>query len=209
MEQNTGDIGIFNPAKEVAREVTLDVLIRHRDAIRQAREGVIRGETPTEEPSDYEKKINRVRGLSKMISAQRDMISISRPIVRFRCHALWKKNHSTEESQEKSPFEKQENDYTELNYIALILKEAEMDIIQAEQTESTKDDYILEKKTHRGTSLILTEKYFDMLNGLEDTYEKIYLIMLKNKIVSAGIEEDEVRSYKEQEQEAIRRVIEA
>ncbi len=33
--------------------------------------------------------------------------------------------------------------------------------------------------------------------------------MLVNKIVSSGIEEDEEKSYKEKEQEAIRRVVEA
>ena len=48
-----------------------------------------------------------------------------------------------------------------------------------------------------------------MLDDLETTYEKIYLLMLTNKIVSAGIEEDEELSYKELEDEAIRRIAEA
>lgn len=48
-----------------------------------------------------------------------------------------------------------------------------------------------------------------MINGLEDLYEKIYLIMLKHKIVSSGIEQDEIKTYKETEDEAIKRVVEA
>ena len=38
---------------------------------------------------------------------------------------------------------------------------------------------------------------------------QIYLLMLTNKIVSAGIEEDEEATYKEKEEEAVRRVVEA
>ena len=48
-----------------------------------------------------------------------------------------------------------------------------------------------------------------MLDDLESSYEQIYLIMLTNKIVSAGIEEDEELSYKEKEAEMIKRVVEA
>ena len=42
-----------------------------------------------------------------------------------------------------------------------------------------------------------------------EMYEKIYLIMLKHKIVSSGIEQDEIKSYKEQEEEAISRIVDA
>jgi len=48
-----------------------------------------------------------------------------------------------------------------------------------------------------------------MLEDLESSYEQIYLIMLTNKIVSAGIEEDEELSYKEKEEEFINRIVNA
>ena len=48
-----------------------------------------------------------------------------------------------------------------------------------------------------------------MLDELENSYEQIYLLMLTNKIVSAGVEEDDEMTYKEKEQEAIRRAVEA
>lgn len=208
MENQSENIGIFNPSKEIAREVTLQVIVRHRDAMLQAREGIL-GLDSDRELSDNEKKLNKVRGLSKIISAQREMINISRPIVSHRCFVLWNRKYMTPEKQEEHPFEEEDNDYKKLIEFKEILKEAELDIINAEETESTDDDYLLEVTTSKGKKLTLTKKYFEMVNGLEDLYEKIYLIMLKHKIVSAGIEEDEIRTYKEQEQEAIRRIVEA
>lgn len=207
MEESSGGIGVFNPAKDIAREVTLNVLINHRDATRQAREGIIFGE---EGPSsDNQKKINKVKGLYKMISAQREMINISRPIVRFHCFKDWKKKHEKEEDQQKNPFEKEKNDYNDLMFIKRILEEAEFDMVTAEQSQSSKDDYLTERRSPEGMSYALTQKYYEMLNGLEDTYEKIYFMMVKFKIASTGIEEDELKTYKELEEEAIKRVVDA
>lgn len=205
--ENMGEINVFNPSKDLAKEVTLQVLIRHRDATHQAREGFVAGQE--EEPPENQKKFNKVKGLYKMISAQREMVNISRPIVKFRCLVQWKKKYETEEKKTQNPFEEQENDYTELMFIKKVLAEAEFDIIKAERTSTTKDDYLIEIQDNGEKKFVLTLKYFEMLEGLEDTYEKIDMIMLKHKIISAGIEEDEVRSYKEQEQEAIKRVINA
>lgn len=206
MERENGEARIFNPDKDLAREVTLNVLVRHRDATHQAREGSIPG-MPDE--GDDIKKINKVKGLYKMISAQREMINISRPIVKHNCYLKWKKKYQTDEEQAKHPFEKEENDYTRLMRIKEILAEAELDMIHAEQTPASRDDYLVETTSAKGRSLALTEKYFDMMNGLEGTYEQIDMIMLQNKIISAGIDEDEVRSYKELEQEAINRLVNA
>lgn len=206
MNNDTGEIRVFNPDKDVAREVTLNILIRHRDSTQQAREGIVPGEP---EQTDSMKKINKVKGLYKMISAQREMINISRPIVRHNCYVKWKRKNPTDEEKEKSPFEDEENDYKKLMFIKEVLREAELDMINAEQTQSQKDDYIMEKMTTEGKKLHLTSKYFDMINGLEDTYESIDLIMLQHKIISAGIDEDEVKTYRELEKEAIDKIINA
>lgn len=204
-ESNVG-INVFNPAKDIAREVTLQVLIRHRDATAQAREGIIPG---VEEGSDSQKKINKVKGLYKMISSQREMINISRPIIRFSCFKNWQKKNDTDEKKKKNPFEKEKNDYNDLMLMKGILEEAELDMVTAEQTQSEKDDYLVEKSALQGKYFVLTQKYYEMLNGLEDTYEKIYFLMVKYKIASTGIEEDELKTYKELEDEAIKRVVEA
>ena len=55
----------------------------------------------------------------------------------------------------------------------------------------------------------LTQNFYEMVEELESSYEQIYLLMLTNKIVSAGIEEDEELTYKQKEEEAVRRVVEA
>jgi len=206
MERDSGEIRVFNPDKDVAREVTLNILIRHRDATQQAREGVVPGQP---EPDDTLRKFNKVKGLYKMISAQREMINISRPIVKHNCYIKWKKKNQTDEDKQKNPFEEEENDYKKLMFIKELLREAELDMVHAEQTSSTKDDYLVERTTQNGRVYSLTEKYFEMLNGLEDTYETIDLIMLQHKIISAGIDEDEVRTYKELEKEAIDRIVNA
>lgn len=199
---NNGEISQFNPSKDIAREVTLQIIIKHRDATAQAREGVIPG---VEVLGDKQKKYNKIKGLFKMISSQREMINISRPAVLHNCMAKW--NRRSEDN--KKPFEEEENEYNDLMVVREILQEAELDMTKAEQSKTVDDDYLIEKQRAEGVQYILTEKYFEMINGLEDLYEKIYLIMLKHKIVSSGIEVDEIKTYKETEDEAIRRIVEA
>lgn len=65
-----GDLKVFNPNKEISREIILEVLIRHRDALKQARTGEIVG-IPMDKIEDNQRKINQVRGLNLIISAQR------------------------------------------------------------------------------------------------------------------------------------------
>lgn len=214
-----GDIRVFNPQKEVSREITLDILVRHRDAMKQARTGAI--PNVEEQPrSDNEKRINQVRALTLIIAAQREMITLSRPIMYFRSLQKWKKGHKSDEDKEKYPFNEKiqgvdpmilKYDYFKLKYWLELLKACEQDIIEADRTKSFDDDYIIEKDDQvTGEKIFqLTNNFFAMLEELENSYEQIYLLMLTNKIVSAGIEEDEELTYKEKEQEAIRRVTEA
>ena len=90
------------------------------------------------------------------------------------------------------------------------LRACEQDIIEADRTKQLDDDFILEKEDQLGEKKFeLTQNFFDMLDELENSYEKIYLLMLTNKIVSAGIEEDDELSYKDKEAEMIRRVEDA
>lgn len=208
MAYETGDLKVFNPQKEVSREITLEVLVRHRDALKQARTGEVLG-IDKEKISDNERRFNQVKALNLIISAQREMITISRPIIFFRSQNSWKKNYKTEQEQKEHPFDKFICDYNSLLEHLEFLKFCSSMIIQADRTEDKKDDFLMSRQTEDGEIFELTENFYDMLDELETTYEKIYLLMLTNKIVSAGIEEDEELTYKEQENEAIRRVVEA
>lgn len=203
-----GDIKVFNPNKEISKEITLEILIRHRDALKQARTGELPG-VPIETIKDNNRKINQVRALNLIIAAQREMITASRPIVWFRSTQAWKKRYKEEEEQKKHPFNEFECDYKKLIEWLDFLKFCEQSIIDAEKSKTFDDDFLHVKQTHEGDVYDVTRNFREMLEELESSYEQIYLLMLTNKIVSAGIEEDEEMTYKEKEEEAIRRVVEA
>ena len=205
---NEGEIRVFNPNKEISKEITLEILIRHRDALKQARTGQLVG-IEVEKLKDNDRIMHKVRALSLIIAAQREMITISRPITFFRSTQKWKKKYKEESEQEENPFDKEENDYNKLKKWLEFLGFCEQEIIKAEKTKRLDDDFVLRKMTNEGEVLELTKNFYSMLEELEESYEQIYLLMLTNKIVSAGIEEDEEKTYKEKEQEAIRRVVEA
>jgi len=211
-----GEIKTFNPNKEISREIILEVLIRHRDAFKQARTGELVG-IPVEKISDNQRKLNQVRALNLIIAAQREMITLSRPTVSFRSHHTWKQKFKKDEDQELNPFHDKTGatviydcDYKKLINWNSFLRSCEDAIELADQTPSLDDDFMRTKTDSEGEEQnILTSNFKDMLDDLESSYEQIYLLMLTNKIVSAGIEEDEELTYKEQENEAISRIKEA
>lgn len=203
-----GDIKLFNPNKEISKEITLEILIRHRDSLKQARTGELPG-VSMDQISDNQRKINQVRALNLIISAQREMITISRPIIYFRSIQKWKKDNKTDEDKEKNKFENHKNDYNDMLVWLGFLKECENSILQAEKSRTIDDDFMVTRQRQEGDVNELTKNFYEMVEDLEASYEQIYLLMLTNKIVSAGIEEDEEMTYKEKEEEAIKRVVEA
>ena len=204
----SGELKIFNPNKEIAKEIILEVLIRHRDSLKQARTGEL-VTARVEEIKDNDRKINQVRALNLIISAQREMINISRPVIYFRSLQKWKKK-TKEEEREINPFSKYDSEYKELINWKDFLRSCSLAITVAEKTVSKEDDFMITKTSAEGEETNeITENFHDMLDDLEGSYEQIYLLMLTNKIVSAGIEEDEEMTYKEKEREMVRRVIEA
>jgi len=205
-----GDIKVFNPNKEISKEITLEILIRHRDALKQARTGELVG-VSVEKIKDNDRKLNQVRALNLIIASQREMITISRPIIFFASTQKWKKKYKTSEEIENNPFDKQDNDYNRLIKWGKFLRDCEQAIITADKTRSLEDDFMITRVDNSSAEEFneLTKNFYEMLEDLESSYEQIYLLMLVNKIVSAGIEEDEELSYKEKEEEAIRRVVEA
>jgi hypothetical protein len=208
MAYEPGDIKVFNPNKEISKEITLEILIRHRDALKQARTGELPG-IPMDKIKDNDRKIYQVRALNLIIAAQREMITTSRPIIWFRSMKKWEKKFKKDKEREANPFSDYESDYKKLIEWLDILRECENAILEADRTKSKDDDFMIVKQKTEGDFNELTQNFYEMLEDLESTYEQIYLLMLTNKIVSAGIEEDEEMNYKEKEAEAIRRVVEA
>ena len=203
-----GDIKVFNPNKEISKEIVLEILIRHRDALKQARTGELVG-VPVDKLKDNDRKNHQVRALNLIIASQREMVTVSRPIIFFRAMQKWKKKYKKEEEREENIFEKFESDYSNLMNWLDFLRGCENAILTAEKTKRIDDDFMIRKETNDGEVFELTKNFYDMVEDLESSYEQVYLLMLTNKIVSAGIEEDEEMTYKEKEAEAVRRVVEA
>jgi len=203
-----GDLKVFNPNKEISKEITLEILIRHRDALKQARTGELIG-ISIENIRDNDRKMNQARALNLVIASQREMVTISRPIIYFASLQKWRKKNKSDEDMEKNSFENEINDYNKLIEWKEFLKSCEQAILIADKTKSFDDDFIVIKVDNNSgeEKFELTSNFYDMLEDLESSYEQIYLLMLTNKIVSAGIEEDEELSYKEKEEEMIRRVV--
>jgi len=221
MSSEVGELKTWNPQKEISREITLEILIRHRDALKQARNGQIAGVDMSTIKTN--RKIIQVRGLNLIISAQREMITHSRPIIYFRSLQEWKKKRKLEKEKSKdevigddkeiSFLEKGDNplemkyDYSKLLWWLDFLRECSSAIRNAEKTKRTDDDFLVKKITRDGESFELTNNFYEMLEDLESSYEQIYLLMLTNKIVSTGIEEDDELTYKELEKEAVESVV--
>ena len=89
MAEGEADIRVFNPSKEISREITLEILIRHRDAMKQARTG---DDIGVEDKSTNARRHNQVKALNYIIAAQREMITVSRPVIYFRSMQKWKKS---------------------------------------------------------------------------------------------------------------------
>ena len=64
-----GEIRVFNPNKEISKEITLEVLIRHRNAMKQARTGEL-PDMSVEQLDDNTRMFNRVRALNLIIAVQ-------------------------------------------------------------------------------------------------------------------------------------------
>ena len=208
MVYEEGEIKVINPGKEIATEIVVEMLMRHRDALIQSRSGKISG-IPLEKIRYNQRKLNQVRGLSLMISAQKDMITYSRAIIYNNSNYKWKKKYNTDEDRLKFPFEKEINDYNDLKNWLKFLEECEQSIINADKTKTLDDDFMIEKTTNQGIVRELTHNFYEMLSDLETSYERINLLMLTNKVISAGIEHDDEMEYIELENEAIRRIVEA
>jgi len=139
-----GDLKVFNPDKEISKEITLEIVIRHRDALKQARTGELVG-VPIEKQRDNDRKMNQARALNLIISAQREMVTASRPIVYFTALQKWKKKNKSDDDIKNNPFEKEDNDYNKLINWNEFLKSCEKEIINAEKTKSYDDDFIVTK----------------------------------------------------------------
>lgn len=203
-----GGIQIYNPDKELAQEITLETIKRHRDYMNQSGTGELK-DKPLHEIPDNNRIFNKVKALNLIIHTQKQMINFSRPIIKSNMEIKWRKKYKTEDERKKNPFEKCDNNYKSLMDSLELLRACEMDILEAEKSKTLRDDFMLKKETNEGEVFELTSNFYEMIKELEDNYELIYSLMLYNKIVSSGLHEDEEMTYKQKEEEMIKRIGEA
>lgn len=207
-DENTG-VNIWNPDKQISEQITLKNLVLHDVAMRLARTGI--PELPSEKPLSFNDRISlRFKGLNEIISAQQCIITNAKPIVKENNKFTWNKKYKLDEEKITNKFEDEENDYNELSAITMFLDECEQRIIIARKTKSFKDDFVLERDDNVGEiTLELSEHFFKMIKDLEESYESIYSILFRNKIVSSGISLNEEATDKEIEEEQHRRIVES
>lgn len=205
MGDNSGEVKLFNTAKKESDEIVFPIIEGHKFAISQARTGELR-DTPIEKIGKNRRKLNRVKALHLIISCQKDMIQIARPTVRYKSLKDWEKKYKKDTEREENPFEKVDNDYNKLMELRRLLDFFDSEIMKADKSATKDDDFLIEMQGSDSMESELTQNFYEMFNELEDTYETVYIILIKHKIVSAGISEDEELSYKEQEQAFIDRM---
>ena len=165
MPYEAGDIKTFNPQKEISREIILEILIRHRDAFKQARTGELVTKS-MDELKDNDRKLNQVRALNLIIAAQREMITTSRPMIIFRSTKAWEKEFKDDQDRYLNPFDKFECDYLKLLDWLKFLQNCSSAIIEAERTPALDDDFMIIEVKPEGDVNKLTENFFEMLEDL-------------------------------------------
>jgi len=210
-----GEIKTWSPTKGISEEIILEILIRHRDSMKQARTGEL-VEKSVEDLRDNERRFNQVRGLNLVISAQKEMITQSRAQIYNPNKNKWNKDFKTDIEKQDNPFlENLDNletikyDYNKLLYWLGFLRFCAKQLKTAERTSTKEDDFIIINIIDGIEMYELTDNFEEMLEDLEESYEHIYLLMMVYKIVSAGIDEDEDKTNEEKEEEAIRRIRDA
>lgn len=209
MVEGGGEIHVYNPDKQLSEQVTLKDIVTHNVAMKLARTGV--PELPSEKPISPNQRIKlRFKGLNEMISSQQCITTNIKAIVKNNSEVQWRKKNKSDDEKTKNKFDDEDNDYNELRSILIFLDICEQKIIEARKTKILEDDFIIRIQDHSGEWVLeLTKNFFNMIKELEESYEEIYSIMLRNKIVSSGFTVDEEMEDKQKEEEAMRRIVES
>lgn len=208
-EINNNTIKTHVPDRGIS-EILMRNLDRYDDASYLALMGM--PNNPEDAPRNYNEKIeNRFEGLKSMRAIQYHIIS-GNTLGTINTNAInvWNKKYKDADSKKENPFEEEDNDFNELSAILLFLSECEEVIDKSIETPSPDDDFIWKKQHHTGEiRKELTQNFKKMHKDLVDSYKSIWKILLKNKIVTLGNEEDKDVTEEEKEKEVRRRILQA
>lgn len=202
---NEGEMKTFNADKYIAIERDLILVVRLSKAFTQVRTG----EIPTKtlyEMTDKEKVFNKVCGLMLVIHSLNDLIILGWAKIEYPCKRKWE----LDKSENKVPFEKENNDFNDLMFYRRFLASCEKEITNADLTKSLEDDFYLKKINAQGEEyFVLTNNYYEMREDLEEIWPKIEHLLHKYAVLSQGFIKDEDISEKEKEEELKRRILNA
>lgn len=183
------EIRIVSPGERLA-EIIVDTLETHQRYMRRCH-GIAED---IEVMNNDARVLIRVRAMVKVMHLQREMITNSRSVVYHKSKEQWLSKYRSPEEQASHPFEKEKNDYSKLMFLLKALKSFVNAVRTADETPSLDDDFL--RTTTNGVGVeqdTLTDNYYDMVDDLEETYEQIYTIMLRNDLISKSVEQQDRR----------------
>jgi hypothetical protein len=131
------------------------------------------------------KAVLQVKALPLVIASLKELIRLSRAQIKYTAFIEWQTKYSNEEASNANPFDKEQNDYT-----ILMLEDKELNgnraaITFSNKSSTLKDDFIQIAQGSDGTNnCTLTENFYLLSEDLNESFEKIYFLLLKNKLVN-------------------------
>jgi|AntAceMinimDraft_18_1070375.scaffolds.fasta_scaffold12402_2 hypothetical protein len=211
MSNSSNDnIDIYNVDKRIS-DLTYENIDKHDKAMLLCRTG--QPANPEDRPRNHNQKLeNQYEGLKATISHQQHLLSGNcSSVIRTNCKNKWNKKFKTQEERDRNPFEKEDNDFNELEAVYKMLNGMDEKILTAEKTSTYDDDFIWRKRmNHEGDNVFeLSPNFKIMQNELRDTFRAIYDIFIENGIVTNNNEEDDEITYKQKEELFLERFKEA
>ncbi len=209
MAENSGELPVYNPDKQLSEQVTLKNMVIHDDAMRLALTG--NPKLPSEKPlSPNQILVLRHKGLKDIISSQQIIVMNITAKVEIDNEDQWTRKNKSDKDKIKNKFEDEYNDYHELECISKFLRLCEQKIIKAKKTKMPEDDFIIKRQNYNGEQVLeLTENFFGMVEDLKESWKVIMQIMYIYKIISSGRTIDEELEDKQKEEEVMRRIVES
>ncbi|MBE3128527.1 MAG: hypothetical protein IMZ60_02485 [Actinobacteria bacterium] len=214
-----GEIRIFNSAKILNLKTIVFNYVLYRNAMIQARTGIIvttKIHEATEEqeevqirPNTNEERVyNQISAINMAISSLIEIIGFSSATAKDNDMVKWKKRYINEEERKENPFEDYRGYYKYyvlMNNCLKFLKESQKKLFNMNMN---KENIFLsiEEAPDNKKEYYINDKFFEFLDQISRCFEKIDSILILNKINSAGKSTDEEWELKRIEKEFLARV---
>jgi len=207
MTEGFGNVNVYNPDKQISEQITLANIVKHNHAMSLAMDGIPR-DTEEIPKSPNERVSNMFKGIQEMISTQSTIIFAAAGVVETNNRNEWTSRNKSKEEEDIVSFDDIDNNFNELNAIIIFLEKWEQEIIDAKRTKKLDDDFIWERQGHDGELILeLSPNFFKMRKKLCESYRVIHGILLREKILSNGVANDEDVKEVEKEEEMKKRIL--